>query len=380
MANVKWKFVLAHSYGSMPSIGELYEARDKTLSLTLNKPGSMSFKLALDSKIGYDIWPIETCVKAYRNDRLIWSGPVWNLEESAAGTTSSFTVNCVGWLALLEKRILRSDLTYSAEVDDTQIVIDMIDMLNADTAVPLPQKVINGVTQYAPSRSWITEAVRFNNPDGSPYEPAMRGIPQPFKQFVTNVNSTIQQYSGIEDGFDFEVDPETRVLKLWRKKMKPTKAVFGLGWGPKNLAAVTRQFEPASMCNFMYAFGDPTAVPGFAPPASSASQELFGMFEETASLSNIKDNPTLNYFASEEVTLREYPRQIWSITPFPYRQDGNVPQIFEDYEIGDHITFVARQGRMNSGSNPQGARVFGGQINIDANNNETLSALQIYAG
>jgi len=115
VASPQWKFILANS-SDMSNIGELTQARGRQLQLALNRPGAASFTIPLDDELGNGIWPITHAVKAYRkgSDDLwqhVWSGMVWTIEEDISGNRLS--VNVVGWLQWLEKRILRRDKAYT---------------------------------------------------------------------------------------------------------------------------------------------------------------------------------------------------------------------------------------------------------------------------
>src|SRR6185436_10101730 len=127
----------------MSNIGELTQARGRQLQLALNRPGAASFTIPLDDELGNGIWPITHAVKAYRkgSDDLwqhVWSGMVWTIEEDISGNRLS--VNVVGWLQWLEKRILRRDKAYTgnnpattAPWTDAEILYDILVDANTTT-------------------------------------------------------------------------------------------------------------------------------------------------------------------------------------------------------------------------------------------------------
>lgn len=112
-AGVEWRFRLADS-ATFEDILELTEARQRQLQLFLNKPGSLSFELPLESAQALKVKSVTTCVKAYRDGELVWSGPVWTIQDSAP--TNKTTVNCVGWLELLNHKVTDTEINI-ADID-----------------------------------------------------------------------------------------------------------------------------------------------------------------------------------------------------------------------------------------------------------------------
>jgi hypothetical protein len=101
-----WKFVLANSSDLSP-ITELARATNRNLKLVLNRPGQASFDMALDYPEAEEVKPIKTCILAYQDNALRWSGPVWTISEDVAGNKMSVTA--VGWFELLNHRYLVAD-------------------------------------------------------------------------------------------------------------------------------------------------------------------------------------------------------------------------------------------------------------------------------
>lgn len=104
--------------GIHTKVAILRQARGKKLDMALNKPGSLSFNLPIDSDeaamcFGYEI---RRCIVAYCFNRLgvlvpRWSGPIWTTEVSAPD--NKVNVSCVGWDQMLEYRILRNQSNYN---------------------------------------------------------------------------------------------------------------------------------------------------------------------------------------------------------------------------------------------------------------------------
>lgn len=125
-----WTFRLADT-DTFDDIVELPNARSRQLELYLNKPGSLTFSVNLEDSNSTLIEPIKTCVKAYRNGEMAWSGMVWSVNDSSDGLTQ---VSCIGWLEYLNHRITYEDYEYT-NTDAGAIAFDLLDKsyLWADT-------------------------------------------------------------------------------------------------------------------------------------------------------------------------------------------------------------------------------------------------------
>lgn len=128
MASVEWKFVLVNSK-DLSRIGELSDARGKSLSLGLNKPGSGSFTYPFDGELAASIKVIETGIIAYRKCskgayagkfKLIWSGYVTEITDD--GAAENMQVSCVGWFERLNKRIAKQEVMWTSQYDNDIIM------------------------------------------------------------------------------------------------------------------------------------------------------------------------------------------------------------------------------------------------------------------
>jgi hypothetical protein len=395
MAAVQWKFLLADS-GSYNNIGELTQARNRQLSLTLNKSGTLSFTIPMNDDLGYQIYPLTHCVKALRRGidgvwRSIWSGPVWTIDEDISG--ERMTVNAVGWMQMLEKRALRRDKIYTAingagggPWTDADIILDLLADANAtnitwDTnfpggyAVPLMSGATTPTNMTAGTKTGTFQNRTISYTKGA------------------NILQELLRLTDIESGCDIEVDPSSaaRPLNLFQRKMTDrTGVVFGYKWGPNNLQQLTRQFDPSTIVNYIYVAGSSTVAPAYAdtktfpaptqnpPKLGENSQTSYGLWEETVSLPDVNDLSVLQTYAAGEVLVRSSPRIMYGLTPFPFVESkkGQIPEPFVEYTLGDKIYFSARSGRRVN-INKQAARIFGMSVSIDENGNETLGQLQV---
>ena len=390
----QWKFVLALS-GSYANVGELTQARSKQLNLSLNKPGSLSFTIPMDDDLGYQIYPITHCVKAIRKgtdgvSRVIWSGPVWTIDEDI--TAQTMTVNAVGWLQMLDKRILRRDKIYNAINNaggpwtDADIILDLLADSNA-TNITWDVGFPGGYSVPLMSGSTVPTNITAGTKTGTMQN---RQISY---QKGASILQEILRLTDIESGCDIEIDysSASRPLNIYSRKMTDrTSVVLGYNWGPMNIQQLTRQFDPSTIVNYIYVVGSNIVSPAYAdtktfaaptqnpPKLGENSQTSYSLWEETVALTDVSSNTVLQTYAAGEVLIRSSPRVQYGLTPFPFASEkkGQIPEPFLEYTLGDKIYFSARLGRRIA-INKQAVRIFGMSISVDDNGNESIGALQV---
>lgn len=383
-----WKFILAQAKDLLP-LGDLTQARNKQISVALNRSGSASFSIPMDDELGSIIYPHSHALLAYRNGslgpKLVWSGGVNTIDEDIAG--NRMTVNCVGWLDRLAKRVPHQDLIYNA-IDDGQIVQNLLAEANGISTGEYVSgsafTVADGITMNWPAGSspnlptWIKWGGTLPNegPGGATaYATSSRSAS--YTRYQTSILQAIQQLSEIENGCDFWIHPASRQLYVYRKRRRVLpNVVFGFQWGPENVAQLNRQLDGSTLDNLHIVTGATGSTPSYQ--ADTTSQQQYGVMEEYTTLSDVAITGTLQAFASAEVAVRSQPRQLFSMTPFNWTSENAVPEPFVDYDIGDQVSFSAvAPPRIQIA---QQVRVFGMQFTIDEEDNERIGQLQIYPG
>lgn len=137
----KYKIYLAYST-DMEVIGEISNASNKKLDLSLNKPGSFSFDVPFkdDPEPGdmvNDIYDgeIVKCVKVYRENPdseyvCVWSGYINDITTD--WVEEKISVNCVGWAELLFKREWHTDAQFT-DIDAGEIVSRCLNEIHGQT-------------------------------------------------------------------------------------------------------------------------------------------------------------------------------------------------------------------------------------------------------
>lgn len=346
-----WKFELIRSY-DLSRIGELTQARGRSLTLTLNKAGGLSFNLPLDDAMAVCVQEIKTGVMLSFQGTPVWSGAIWTVEEEVSSDSARMTVNCVGWLQTLDKRVIRPSwnsgnaMIYTS-VEPGFIALDLISRSNQDAFAASAQSyVIPGTYEGTIPRSRT-------------YQP------------WTGVLGAIEELTQVESGFDMYLHPVTRKLNIVALKMRSTNCFFELG---NNVRRVSRQTDSGRITTAMDVFSSS----GYQQVIDTSAASEYGLMEEAVSLSDVVDNEILLAYAAEEVNIKSRPLPIITFEPMMYSlaRDAN-PRPFRDYDVGDLVYLTAVKGRMNI--KRQAMRLFSYTINFDENGSEQVTGIQAVA-
>lgn len=364
--NADWRYYLCVSE-TMERLGELDQARDRSLQLVDNRSGGASFSIPVNDDLFSVAEPIKHGIIAVRNSIPIWSGMIWTNDDQMPNNRVG--VSCVGWFETLNHRILRQDVSYPRYANPP-LTITGGEIVFADP------NGVEGTNGYHPGGlltianaqrdTWISE--------GTSTDKMERIITYPRAQ---SIGQAITDLSDTEAGFRFSIDPITRQMNItnWDEYEDRTDEVaFGYSWGPNNMSALGRQTDASTMCNRHTSMGKY----GGGMAEDIPSQQEYQLFEEEAQLSDVVDPNVLLGYSGGEVLIRKTPRVIYSPQPFPW-VEGRTPQPFVDYNVGDKVTFSAKQPPRIM-VDRQAVRVFGMDLQITNEGNEKLNALQVVPG
>lgn len=408
----KWRFKLVDS-ADMTKLGFL-DVSDRNVNLVHNAAGTAGFRMSMDNQYAKNIWPYTAGVVTQRwspttnlwTDK--WSGYVSDIDEDY--DTEMMTVTVVGWLQWLEERILRVTKDYTSVNPSTgtdwldwEIIRDILLYANqttipvpgqADYVVPTVFKDSDGVTLRTLPLQWggaVGAFTQFGN--GRKGWPADRG---------TQLLEIVKRLCEVENGCDIRVDPVTRKLYVYDKKMTVRPNVqYGFRRGARNIKNFRRRLDTSSMKNYFEALGPANLTPqysdtkGFPNPVVSRmlgmpaygenSMNFYGLMEDSANISDAKNGQVLATYSAQEVYFNSTARLLYDITPLPFvapdnpGQKSNIPEPFEDFEVGDQV-YVSAERAPRLFINQQGMRTFNMNVSIDNDSNsEVLSALQVSA-
>ena len=347
-----YKFELADSY-DLSRLGELTQARNRSLQLSLNKAGAFTFQLPLDDGLANLVEEVRTCVVISRDAEEIWSGPVWNVQETINNQNAAMQVGCVGWLQTLDKRVTRPEwnagnpITYNG-IDAGEIAMDLLTRTNLDAyAASAPSYVTPG--------AFDNTQIRFRT-----YQP------------WSGILASLDELTQIESGFDMYVDPVTRELNIYTRLGTDNGVLFQL---PGNVSAVSRQTDSGSITNYLTAYSSVAR----ASEADPDSLSDLGLFEEARSLSDVVNEDTLQAYAAGEIFVWHRPLAIISFQPVPESPElPYAPRVFRDYNIGDYVRLTARKGRLQL--DRQILRIFAFTVQFPDTGGALVSDFQTTAG
>lgn len=344
---VEWRFYLADSQ-TMDRIGDLTRwASGKNLEVSLNRPGSLGFSMHLSGPYVDQIIPIKNCVIAEKNNKVVWSGPIWSRQRDFG--TSRMNVNCVGWFQLLHKRFLGEEKTFKNTADG-QIAFELLDYANSQSisGTPYPTVITKGT-----NTSLVKRDVKY--------------------ELHQNIGQAIESLIEIENGFDYEIDPVTRKMNIrsWNEFADRTDVIFGYNWGPRNLQSFSDSAQADDLANQYLVLGKN----GIAEAHDDESLPIYGLHQQVIALTDVTDIKLLGAVAQAELAVFSKPTAIVEFTP--KRREPNsstVPSIFENYQIGDKVYVTAK----THGSEVinQAVRIFGASISIDESGNETVNSIK----
>lgn len=341
-----WQVHLAES-DDMSRIGELTDhARGKQLKVTMNKAGSFDFNLPMSTDLADELTPISRCIIVSKNKEVVWSGPIWTTEEDF--TAGKISVSSVGWFQLLHRRYLVDYEFGFVDYNDGDMVWWMLNYANNQIANSVAQdtRIIQGTNT---SERLITYT-----------------IPR-----WSNIGEEIEKLTQSENGFDFLVDPETRIMNLFSwSEYQENGLMFAFNWGPDNSTDVIRSSSAEEMGNDWYVVG-PSST---ARMTDSASVSTYGLHQKVINITEADEPSILPIIAAAELAVNKDPRVIIQFTPRPPSDENDFPSAFEDYNIRDKVYLSARRDNATIDSLP--VRIWGFTLDINENNIEKVSSMQ----
>lgn len=333
MAVAEWSFVYCDR-DSVPQ-GEILNVAERKVALPLNSLSTASFKIRLDNPLAEPMMSLEGFVKAYRNGVLMFHGLLLSCQESIDHESATCVVNCIdcGWLlnkryagksktgtvfgAMARSQIVETLILVTANLDGP-LGVDALSVPNGAQGGLMtgytagPYKLIYEILKemsagtdgfdwrFLPVENYVDGAV-VNSPYGDPYK----------SQF----------YASTVIG-----------------EQKPD-AVFEFGVGRNNVHRYERQITRETQANKIYnnAQAGPDA-PGYPTVSAldAASVEDWYLMEDlvAADLVTQTHRQTL---VNAHRDVRAQPRQVVNFVPHIDDGTGRVPELGQDFDLGDQI-------------------------------------------
>jgi hypothetical protein len=322
---VGWSFIMADS--SYEPMGEVLNAYDRKVSIPLNKLDTCSLKVRLDNPLSADLMSAARYIKAYRDETLVFFGPIVTAEEVGSPQGASVTINCIssGWI--LQKRLVGKSQagTIFTTTDRATIFDTLLTTLNAEWETGLASAVGNLAGSTATY------------------------VAGPYKQAY----ETLTDLSAGINGFDWRVLPVdnwsdgvvtgNKIGALYSRPVIGTvapEAIFEWGGGRSNTSDYTRTMSRDGQGNRIFHIASPGPdVPGYPVLSSTdtAARDQFGLLEEIAQ-ADLLDTSMRNALIGQHLAVRAFPRHVVTFTPHidPGKQ-GRLPNYGQHYTVGDQV-------------------------------------------
>lgn len=382
--SVRWDWYLARTR-DMQIIEGLPNAKGRKLTLALNDRESANFTLSMFEPAAPKIKAISTCLLAYRNNKLTWSGPIWTVSKKIPDM--SVQVGCLGWFEFLNHYLLKTGSLVPAGYGDSGVMTaTSLQFAGIDQSIIAANMLQRGIVDAQQGLGTIPGgAPVFVNLGSVPFTGFTRNITyQEFK----NIGQAITELAQMESGFDFRVDPATRQFNIYftpvgpagttingRGKVQPN-ALFAYKTGVANIQNLSENEDGSTVQNDVFAVGPYGVGIGY----DYGSQNDYGIFSSQASLSDVTQAPVLNAFANAEAITNARPRKIWTFDQMPYLKGGSAMQPFIDFDIGDFCNLISNYGIIlpdpSTGLKTQPIRIFGFTVNVSDEGVEQVTNFQ----
>jgi hypothetical protein len=363
VAAPRWTVDLADS-ATLARLTPLRGAAQRHLEIELNQPGALSYNLPLTGDESRFVDHIRTASRLKLDGRVVWSGMVWGTTEDSPG--GHMAVNNVGWGQRLYKRLINpgQESTYT-NTDRGLIAFNLLAKANA----------LGPTVAGAPSSTMITAGTRQACPVSTKSYSAFQ-----------NIGEMIHNWSQIENGFDYRIDPNTRRMDIFYPRygddrenvvfvLTPDDAA-GLSesrYRYQGLKSAQRTMDSSRFRNKEWVLGAGGQT-GFAEDVTS--QQTYGLFENQDALMDVNNTQVLALYANEELFLFKRPWTTFTVQPMPYEDAGvQMPTLFQDFDLGDTVYFTVQHGTFRV--RKQAIRIFGVTMTISEEGTAVIDSLKV---
>lgn len=354
MPHGDWKLIVTDVSGN--EMGELIDATGVRLNYTLNRPVTLSFTLRQDDpQIGY-IVEGKSRVKAYRNGVLKAYNVVWDCVDEFSVDGSTVQVSTASPMHLLAKRFAATRYSFT-NVGPPSVIKTLIDGQNAIYSTNI-----------------VTGAV-----------PAIGATSLNVEKHKNIFDAIIELASGY-DWLDWEIIPEDLAAVNGVFPMG-TLAVYGgqgidnlnvffeFGVGKDNLLSVNIENRMDKLSTDVTVLGKAEGETQYASVSPSteyaAPRDAYKALYQT--LEAFGDITTQTFLDSLRVNFhdaRKVPQEIVSFVPNP---QGGLYHPFDDYNVGDRVSFRLDEGRKTIDGS---VRIYGFTIELGETGSERVTEIR----
>ncbi|MBM7770623.1 hypothetical protein JOD54_000827 [Actinokineospora baliensis] len=325
--------------------GEL-PAEKFSYTTTLNAPGSASFTIDLSPTLRH-VTPYTvvaggaTALYVERDDRVVWSGLLWNTRpDYAAGTLE---LACEGWLSYYRSRHYHATTRFSG-VDQAEIARSLLrHAANYGTGSNL------GMIRFGDETHDVPRDRTYKQSERKP------------------IGEAVEQLAAVSNGFDFSFTSEWdgRELWTWFRTHYPAtgrERDITLEQG-RSCDIPTATVGGTSVVTHAYAIGSGDGADQVAASAGTPSP-IFPRLEAVDTYGDVKEFPTLLAKAEQRVRLGRAPILLPTIDLHP----GGVG--LDEFDLGDALTVIGGYGLVPIDGR---FRITDVAVSVDENSAESIS-------
>ena len=364
--------------------GEIFNARDRQISLGLSKIDTAGFSVRSDNRWADALLSLEGFIKIFRNTQLIGYMELLEAQETVDGSGGKIAISASSPAWKLANRFMEVEYpgtSFGSGADRGAVAATLINLVN--------NKFLTDFPGYPPTLPATPDEHRLTGNtlvigDASSHNYLTGQIlseawPIPvFKPYLELLN----EMSASADGFDWRFMPvenfidgawnnDPGIAEIWIElTMGTTKpeAIFEFGDGKQNIKTYNRVRSRAQQANSVWHLisNTPESDPPHAFDSTSAS--TWGILEDIAQ-ADLTNTTYRQQLVDEHVLVRKQPRHTIVYEPTPDYGNGRLPSFGTDYDVGDIVTGRAVSlgyERFNAQF-----RVWGVEFTIDDNGVET---------
>lgn len=321
----------------------LPEALNRSYSYQLNRAGKASFTLPLtvERLQRFPLYIGVTRLLIYREDKLIWAGVVWEVNEDAGDDDGNVNVQCIEIFHILSEKRYTSN-TYTS-TDAGTIAWGLINTTQGLTGGDLG--LTQGTIQATQNRDR--------------------------QYFDEKIGEKIIQLTEVINGFDFEITPSIKVNTLGvfnvYSKRGATLNTFRLEYGEglkNNIQSWSRKRTLSDMVNSVIVEGE-----GYGDIALKSTQTdssmitAVGLLQGRVQEKSVNQQTTLDSRADEFIRVRKTEQPLYDITL------NNAYDEFGLYDIGDIVSVKIKYGYVDINVN---MRIYGIDVRVSDTGEEVI--------
>jgi len=345
-----WTFRIKDEDGNL--ITNLPKATKRVVNLGLNKAGEASF--VYDLKELYDLalkvggYSIKSLLglgrhtlECVRNDEVMFAGQLLNLDQIMDATQRLVEVKALGWFWLLGERHagLASDREFS-DVDAGEIAWTLINETQSLTYGDF------GITEGDIEAS-INRTITYSR---------------------KNLKEAIEELSGTENGFDFEIDVN-KIFNVYYPMKGSDRTASVIYRFPGNIEQIRELNDATELVNYAYALGKGWGDQELSTAKQNAdSQSSLKRRERIYSYKDVENAAVLGDLAQQKI---DEGKSVLSTYKMKVYGNDSTPSL-EDFNVGDIIEVRLTDDRW---SLTQQFRVFEEFIKIGDNDQEDITLI-----